>query len=128
MDVLNHIKLGSFIEQAGSNKFRLLVLHDNLNLFKSLLNKFKDLNADSVPISLEESEKAYAIISNLLNITLLKNRWFSTWKDIEAGIKTALKSLASGLYVGASTRQGRPEGSLTAQWQSYTHGPPIIRL
>jgi hypothetical protein len=52
VDVLNHIKLSSFVEQAGSNKFRLLILNDNLNLSKSILNKFKDLNTDSIPISL----------------------------------------------------------------------------
>lgn len=82
VDLLNHIKFNSFVEQAGSNKFRLLILNDNLNLYKTLLNKFKDLNTDNLPINLEESEKAYAIISNLLNITLIKNRWFSSWKEL----------------------------------------------
>lgn len=70
------------MEQAGSNKFRLLILNDNLNLYKSLLNKFKDLNTENIPINLEESEKAFAIVSNLLNITLVKNRWFTTWKEL----------------------------------------------
>jgi hypothetical protein len=53
IDLLNHIKFNSFIEQAGSNKFKLLILNDNLNLFKSILNKFKDLNSDNLSISLE---------------------------------------------------------------------------
>lgn len=79
VDLLNLIRFSSFAEQAGFNKFRLLVVNDNLNLSKSALNKFKDLGSESLTISLEESEKAYAIVANLLNLTVIKNRWFMQW-------------------------------------------------
>ena len=82
IDLINHIKFNSFVEQVGSNKFRLLIINDNLNLFKNLLNKFKDLNTDNLSINLEESEKAYSIIANLLNITVIKNRWVSQWSQL----------------------------------------------
>lgn len=75
IDLLNHIKFNTFIEQSGSSKLRLLIVNDNLNIIKSLLNKFKDLNTDNLSVNIEENEKAFAIISNLLNITLIKNRW-----------------------------------------------------
>jgi hypothetical protein len=93
------------------------------------LNKFKDLNNDSLGINIEESEKAFAIISNLLNITLVKNRWFNQWPQLEASIQSIYKSLASGVYIGAGIRQNRGNvESLGSQWQCYTHGPAVLRI
>jgi hypothetical protein len=104
------------------------VVNDNLNLSKSILNKFKDLSTDTLSISLEESEKAYAILANVLNITVVKNRWLMEWSQLDARVKGIFKSLAGGLYVGAASRQGRGGEGLTNHWYSYVHGPAVIRL
>jgi hypothetical protein len=66
-------------------------------------------------------------VANLLNLTVVKNRWFTQWGQLESSIKGTFKALASGLYVGASNRQARGE-SLSSQWYSYVHGPAVIRL
>lgn len=127
VDLLNLVRFSTFAEQAGSNKFRLLVVNDNINLSKSTLNKFKDLGTESLTINVEESEKAYSIVANLLNATLVKNRWFMQWSQLEGNVKAIYKALASGHYVGASNRQNRGE-SISSQWYSYVHGPSVIRL
>jgi hypothetical protein len=127
VDFLNLIRFSTLAEQTGSNKSRLLVVNDNLNLTKSTLNKFKDLGSESLTVNVEESEKAYSILANLLNLTVLKNRWFMPWNQLDTNIKAIYKALASGHYVGASNRQNRGE-TISSQWYSYVHGPSVIRL
>lgn len=127
VDLLNLIRFSAFAEQTGSSKYRLLVVNDNLNMTKSTLNKFKDLGTESVSINVEESEKAYSILANLLNITIIKNRWPMSWSQLDSNIKAIYKALASGHYVGATNRQNRGE-TICSQWYSYVHGPSVIRL
>jgi len=78
IDLMNHIKLNGFIENVGLSRVKLIVIHDNLNYVKSSLTKFKDLNIDGLTVSLEENEQSFALAANLLNATLIKNRWVAT--------------------------------------------------
>ena len=72
---------------------------------------------------------AYALISNLLNLTIIKNRWFINPPHLINIVKNTYKSLASGLYVGSAVRQNRSsEARLSANWLSYCHGGAVIRM
>ena len=66
------------MEYVGASKVRLLVVHDNLNFSKSILTKYKDLNNDAINVLIEENERSLAIIANLFNLSLVKNRWVSS--------------------------------------------------
>jgi hypothetical protein len=129
IDLMNHLKLSAFTECAGTSRVRLLLVHDSLNFAKSSVVKYRDLNTEGPTVALEEQEQSFALVANLLNATLLKNRWVSTPETVLAQTKELYKGLASGIYVGAALRQSRKESPTIAhQWMCYLHGPPVIRL
>jgi hypothetical protein len=115
------------IEAAGSNKLRLLIVHDNLNWAKGQLLKYRDLSSEQ-GVSVEESEQAIAVVANLLNAAVIRNRWFLPPHSTQTAVKSLYRALASGQYIGAAVRSGRKESSLNEQWMTYLHGPAVTRL
>jgi len=89
-----------------------------------MIYKYKDLNTEGVSTNLEENDLAIAIISNLLNTAVIKNRWFVNASNTLQSIKNTYKAIASGYYLGAVLRQGRnKEDSISTKWMSYLHSP-----
>ena len=52
VDIINHLRLNTFMQYAAQNKAKLLVLHDCLNFPKPMLNKNKDIVDDSPSVLL----------------------------------------------------------------------------
>lgn len=121
------MRVGSLVEAAGSNKLRLLIVHDNLNWAKGQLLKYRDLTNEQ-GVTLEETEQAIAVVANLLNAAVIRNRWFLPAQHTHAAIKSLYRALGGGQYIGAAVRSGKKEGSLNEQWMTYLHGPAVTRL
>ena len=70
-----------------------------------------------------------AIIANLLNVTIIKNRWLCPPEQMLARIKETYQSLGKGLYIGSVLRQNRKEtDKINDIFMSYIHGPAVVRL
>ena len=54
IDFLNYKKVPLLLQNAGSNKCRLMILTDHLNYKKSLINKFQPLDNKSQPNSIDD--------------------------------------------------------------------------
>jgi hypothetical protein len=94
-----------------------------------MLLKHKDINEDFPSISLEDSEQALSIISNLLGITVIKNRWTTTPNRTSGYLKEVFTALGKSNYIGSLLRQLRKEsGRMGESWMSYIHGPAVLRL
>ncbi len=107
LDFMNHLKFNSFMESAGLNKLKFMIVFDQLNFPKSALNKFRDINEEYSEVSFEENEFSWSIVANLLNITMIKNRWLAKPDRTSDYLKDMLRTLAKNNYVGATLRQIR---------------------
>lgn len=106
-----------------------MMVHDGLNFPKQMLNKHKDIVTDSPSVLLEETEESLALVSNLLNLTTIKNRWMGTPEQTLAHIKETYQTLAKGHYIGSVLRQNRKEtDKINDIFMTYIHGPAVIRL
>lgn len=108
IDFLNHVKFNTLMQSVGYSRLKLLIVHDQLNWKKSILNKFIDLNCESETTELEEQDLVLTTAMNLMNISLVKNRWTSTAEVVVSNIATIYKNLGSGSYLGSIHQQ---EGS-----------------
>ena len=52
-----------------------------------MLNKQKDIVEDSPSVLLEEFDEAFALLSNLLNLTIIKSRWMAPPEQMLVHIK-----------------------------------------
>lgn len=95
------------MESAGLNKLKFMIVFDQLNFPKSALNKFRDINEEYSEVSFEENEFSWSIVANLLNITMIKNRWLAKPDRTSDYLKDMLRTLAKNNYVGATLRQIR---------------------
>lgn len=49
------------------------------------------------------------MIANLLNLTLIKNRWVGIPDQVISQTKELYKGIANGIYIGAALRQSRKD-------------------
>jgi len=69
------------------------------------------------------------VLANLLNATVIKNRWFVGPASTVHLIKECYKNVGGGHYIGAALRHNRNNDvSLNEKWMCYLHGPAVIRL
>lgn len=60
-------------------------------------------------MSLDESEQAFSILSNLLNATIIKSRWLVPPGKMGMYMRDLYGCLAKGQYIGATLRTIRKE-------------------
>lgn len=78
IDFLNYMKVPLMLENAGTNKARLLILTDRLNYKKSLINKFLTLDENTPPNSIDDESRILNAVVDLLDINMIKNNWTSS--------------------------------------------------
>lgn len=104
VDFINHLKFNSFFEFVGVNKIRLLIVNDNINFPKPMLLKHKDIHEEYPTVTLDEAEQALSILANLLNLTVIKNRWFVPPGKMGTYMRDLLGCVAKSQYIGATLR------------------------
>jgi hypothetical protein len=70
-----------------------MIITDSLNSKKSTLNKFDPIEAGDM-LLLDEEDKALVDIMNILNISLVKNRWAPPINLAVDTLKKVYKSMA----------------------------------
>lgn len=81
-------------------------------------------------LMIDEEDKALVDILNIMNVSLVKNRWAPPIQSSVETIKRLYKAMAEEIYVGAAVKKAQnKEGvAMLERLMLFYNGPPVVRI
>lgn len=127
--LVNTLRCGTLLNSLDINKIRLMVVLDNVNARKSSLEKYDPVEKGQT-LTLEEEEQALIDILNLMNVSLVKNRWSPPIDSVMDTTRRFYKALGEEIYVGGALKKTTQTESATLleKLMLVYNGPPMLRI